>query len=216
MDVHASEKEQVEALRNWWKENGSSVVTGVLLGLALLLGAKAWFSYQQNQTLSASNIYAQMMAASSADAREKVQAAANELISNYSSSGYAPLAALLLAGKAVDSGELPAAQAQLQWALEHAKSPEVAHIARTRLIRVMIAQRQYAEADKLIAAVADAGSYAYLYSELKGDLAQAQGQQSAAAAAYKLALEQMPPQAPNQPLLNAKYESVGGAGETPQ
>jgi predicted negative regulator of RcsB-dependent stress response len=192
------------------------VVTGVLLGLALLLGGKAWFSYQQNQTLSASNIYAQMMAASSADAREKVQAAANELISNYSRSGYAPLAALLLAEQAVDSGELAAAQAQLQWALEHAKSAEVAHIARMRLIRVVIAQQQYAEADKLLAAVADPGAYAYLYSELKGDLAQAQGQRSAAAAAYKLALEQMPPQAPNQSLLTAKYESVGGAGKTSQ
>ena len=216
MDIHASEKEQVEALRNWWKDNGSSVVTGVLLGLALLLGGKAWFSYQQNQALSASNIYAQMMAASGANAPDKVQAAANELISNYSGSGYAPLAALLLASQAVGSGELPAAQAQLQWALEHTKSAQVAHTARTRLIRVMIAQQHYADADKLIAAVQDAGSYAYLYSELKGDLAQAQGQRSAAAAAYKLALEQMPPEAPNQPLLNAKYESIGGVGETPQ
>ena len=216
MDVHASEKEQVEALRKWWKDNGSSVVTGVLLGLAVLLGVKAWFGYQQNQALSASNIYAQMMAASGANDREKVQAAANELISNYSGSAYAPLAALLLARDAVDSNELSAAEAQLQWALDNAKSPEFANIARTRLIRVMIAQQQYAEADKLIAAVKDAGAYAYLYSELKGDLAQALGRPSAAAAAYKLALEQMPQETPNQPLLNAKYESVGGAGETPQ
>ena len=182
----------------------------------MLLGAKAWFSYQENRALSASNIYAQMMGASAAHDQEKVQAAANELISNYSRSGYAPLAALLLASQAVDSGELSAAQAQLQWALDNAKSSQVQNIARTRLIRVLIAQQQYAEADKLLAAVKDAGAYIYLYSELKGDLAQAQGQLSAAAAAYKLALEQMPAQAPNQPLLNAKYESVGGAGETGQ
>jgi predicted negative regulator of RcsB-dependent stress response len=216
VDIHASEKEQVEALKKWWKDNGSSVVTGVLLGLAVLLGTKAWFSYQQNQALSASNIYAQMMGASGAHDQEKAQAAANELISKYSGSGYAPLAALLLAAQAVDNGELPAAQAQLQWALDNAKSPQVQNTARTRLIRILIAQQQYAEADNLIAAVKDAGAYAYVYSELKGDLAQAQGQTSAAAAAYKLALEQMPPQAPSQPLLNAKYESLGGAGETAQ
>ena len=216
MDIHASEKEQVEALRNWWKENGSSVVTGLLLGVAVLLGGKAWFSYRENQALSASNIYAQMMGASSANDQEKARAAANELIGNYSGSGYAPLAALQLASQAVGSGELAAAQAQLQWALDNAKSPQVQHTARTRLVRILIAQQQYAEADKLIASVTDMGAYAYVYSELKGDLAQAQGQPSAAAAAYKLALEQMPPQAPNQSLLNAKYESVGGVGDTAQ
>lgn len=216
MDIHASEKEQVEALRRWWKDNGSSVVTGVLLGLAALLGVKAWFGYQENQSLSASNIYAQMLSASSAGEREKVKAGANELISNYSSSGYAPLAALLLASQAVGSGELSAAQVQLQWALDNAKSPQIVNTARTRLIRVMLAEQNYAEAEKLLAAVKDAGTYAYVYSELRGDMAEAQGQASVAAQAYKQALEQMPSQAPDQSLLNAKYESVGGAGDTSQ
>ena len=73
MDVHASEKEQVEALKNWWKENGSSVITGVLLGLSVLLGGKAWFGYQENQKLSASNTYAQMMAVSAVGENEKGQ-----------------------------------------------------------------------------------------------------------------------------------------------
>jgi predicted negative regulator of RcsB-dependent stress response len=58
MDIHASEKEQVEALKKWWKENGSSLITGLLLGAAILLGGKAWFSYRETQALSASNIYA--------------------------------------------------------------------------------------------------------------------------------------------------------------
>jgi len=216
MDVHASEKEQVEALRKWWKENGSSVVTGVLLGLSLLLGGKAWFGYQESQALSASNVYAQMMAAADAKESDKVQALSNELISKHSSSGYAPLAALLLARQAVDAGELGAAQAQLQWALDNAKSGEIRNVARTRLVRILIDQQAYAEADKVIAAVQEAGPYAYLYSELKGDLALAQGRQAEAAAAYQQALAQMPPQAPNQALLTAKYENISAGGEAPK
>jgi predicted negative regulator of RcsB-dependent stress response len=140
MDIHASEKEQVEALRKWWKDNGSSVVTGVLLGVSILLGGKAWFSYQQTQALSASNIYAQMMGAARADDVEKVKAAANELISSYSRLSYAPLAALELAKQAVAGGELAAAEAQLRWALEHADSDGVRQTARARLIRVLIDQ----------------------------------------------------------------------------
>jgi predicted negative regulator of RcsB-dependent stress response len=213
MDIHASEKEQVEALRKWWKDNGSSVVTGVLLGVSILLGGKAWFSYQQTQALSASNIYAQMMGAARADDVEKVKAAANELISNYSRLSYAPLAALELAKQAVAGGELAAAEAQLRWALEHADSDGVRQTARVRLIRVLIDQQKYADADKLLAA-APAGAYAYVYSELKGDLALAQGQQAQAIAAYKQALEEMPAGTPSKPLLTAKYENVGG-GEAP-
>jgi predicted negative regulator of RcsB-dependent stress response len=213
MEIHASEKEQVEALRKWWKDNGSSVVTGVLLGVSILLGGKAWFSYQQTQALSASNIYAQMMGAARADDVEKVKAAANELISNYSRLSYAPLAALELAKQAVAGGELAAAEAQLRWALEHADSDGVRQTARVRLIRVLIDQQKYADADKLLAA-APAGAYAYVYSELKGDLALAQGQQAQAIAAYKQALEEMPAGTPSKPLLTAKYENVGG-GEAP-
>jgi predicted negative regulator of RcsB-dependent stress response len=213
MDIHASEKEQVEALKKWWKDNGSSVVTGVLLGLSILLGTKAWFGYQDNQSLNASNIYAQMMAASNGGDGEKVQALANELISQHSGSGYAPLAALLLARQAVEDAELGAAQAQLQWALDNAESSEIKHTARTRLVRILIDQQKYVDADQLIASVQNAGPYAYLYSELKGDLALAQGEQAKAAAAYQQAIEQMPPQAPNQALLRAKYENVGAGGE---
>ena len=186
MDVHASEKEQVEALRKWWKENGSSVITGVLLGLSVLLGGKAWFSYQETQTLSASNVYAQMMAALNQNEDEPVRNFANQLISEYSGSGYAPLAALVLARLAVKQGELPAAQVQLQWALEHADSDGVRQTARARLIRVLIDQQKYADADKLLAA-APAGAYAYVYSELKGDLALAQGQQAQAPPPGRLA-----------------------------
>ena len=122
MDVHASEKEQIEALKKWWKENGSSIITGLLLGVSILLGGKAWFSYQETQALSASNIYAQMMAASNRNETEMVRQRASELITNYTGSAYAPLASLLLAKLAVQDNELAAAQAQLQWALDHAAS----------------------------------------------------------------------------------------------
>lgn len=219
MDVHASEKEQVEALKQWWKDNGSSVVTGVLLGLSVLLGFKAWQSWQERQSMGASNLYAQMMIYAGNDSaadgpNEQVQALANQLISDHSGSVYATLAALQLAREAVRQGELSAAEAQLRWALEHAGSEEVRHTARLRLIRVLIGLKQFDDAEKQLAGVQDAGAYASRYSELKGDLAVARGQNAAAADAYRQALDQLPENASNQALLTAKYESVSG-GDTP-
>jgi predicted negative regulator of RcsB-dependent stress response len=211
VDVHASEKEQVEALKKWWKENGSSIITGVLLGLSVLLGSKAWFSYQETRALSASNIYAQMIAALGRGESETVRTYANQLIGDYSGSGYAALAALALANVAIDEGEPAAAQAQLQWALEHADADELRHTARMRLIRVLIDRNQLQAAREQLASVGEAGAYDYLYAELRGDLAMREGKPSDAAQAYRNALDSMPAQAPNAGLLTAKYESVAGA-----
>jgi len=211
MDIPASEKEQLDALRKWWKENGSSIITGLLLGAAILLGGKAWFSYQETQALSASNIYAQMMMAANSGDAGAVRKQASELITNYTGSTYAPLASLLLAKLAVQENEFAAAQAQLQWALDHAASTEIKHTARMRLVRMMIEQQQYELAAQLLGTVTDAGAYHYLYTELEGDLAMAQNEPAQAASAYKKALDQMPAQAPNQAYLTAKYENVSGA-----
>ena len=71
--MSASEKEQIEALQKWWKENGSSIITGLLLGVSILVGGKAWFSYQETQSLNASNIYAMMMAASQGGKQDEVR-----------------------------------------------------------------------------------------------------------------------------------------------
>jgi len=138
------------------------------------------------------------------------------LITNYTASAYAPLASLLLAKLAVQENELAAAQAQLQWALDHAASTEVKHTARMRLLRVMIEQQQYESAAQLLSAVTDPGAYRYLYSELEGDLAMAQNKSEQAAGAYKQALDQMPAQAANQAFLAAKYENVSGAADPGQ
>lgn len=208
----ASEKEQIEALGKWWKENGSSIITGLLLGVSILLGGKAWINYQDTQSQNASNIYAQMMASSQGQKLDQARSHANQLISDYTNSSYAPLAALLLARLAVQDGELAAAQGQLQWALDHTTSPQQTNIARLRLVRVLIAQQQYAQAEKMLASVTDAGAYVWMYTELEGDLAAAQGKSQQAATAYKKALDSSPPQAPNRSFLTAKYENLSGAG----
>ncbi|HFD79629.1 MAG TPA: tetratricopeptide repeat protein [Gammaproteobacteria bacterium] len=213
MEVNTSEKEQLEALRKWWKENGSSLITGLLLGLSALVGTKAWFSYQENRALNASNVYAQMMVSWKQGEIDRVRGRANELIGNYSGSGYAPLAALLLAKIEVHEDQLPAAHAQLQWALEHADTPELRNTARVRLIRTMIAEGQYDQARQLLASVKDAGAYDYLYSELRGDLALAEGKPQEAAKAYREALDAMPEGSPARGFLNVKYDNVAAGSE---
>ena len=37
MDIYASDEEKGEDIKRWWRENGLSVIAGVILGVAILL-----------------------------------------------------------------------------------------------------------------------------------------------------------------------------------
>jgi predicted negative regulator of RcsB-dependent stress response len=216
MDVNASEKEQIDNLKKWWKENGSSLITGALLGLSLIFGGKAWMNWKETQAENASNNYALMQSALKQNDIEAVRNQANELISNATNTGYATLAALVLAKLAVEDGEMAAAQAQLEWALEHAKTPQVENIARSRLVRVLIDAKEHAQAETVLSQVTDAGAYQSVYTELQGDLAFVQGDMERAATAYHDALASLPASAPNAAYLQVKYENLAGVDAVSQ
>ncbi len=208
MDIDASEKEQVESLKKWWKDNGTSIVSGVLIGASILFGSKAWFSYQDKKQLAASDAYAQMLDAMEKNSPEQARSFANIVISKYSGTRYAPLTALGLAKIAVNEGSLEAARVQLEWAVSHAGALEIEHTSRLRLIRVLIGLQDYSSANDMLAKATDSGVYAYQYTALQGDYELAQGNKEAARTAYRQALDSMPEQAVDRAYLQAKYDNI--------
>lgn len=208
MEAYETEKEQIEAFKKWWKENGSSVITGLLLGLAVIFGTRAWFGYQDRQRETASHLYEQFMISLERGEAEPLDQAGDALVGEHSSSPYAALAALGLARQQIELGELAAARAQLQWVVEHSTSDAIAHSARLRLIRLLVAMEDYEAAGALLTQHQAPKEYAHLYSELRGDLALARGDRQEARAAYREALEQMPEDAPTRPLVSLKLEDL--------
>ena len=63
MDPFVTEDQQVEALKKWWKENGKSVITGLVLGLAIIVGVRTWFDYRAGREQAASLEYQRMESA---------------------------------------------------------------------------------------------------------------------------------------------------------
>ncbi len=218
MEMHATEEQQIESFKKWWKENASSVITGILLGVAVLFGAKSWFAYQERAAENASNIYTTLMNALSNGQESLVNEQAGVLISDFSSTPYAPLAALALAKLKLEQGELQAAHAQLQWALDHAGSEVIGHTARLRLARVMMAEGNLDAAEALTAHVAgDEGGFASMYAELRGDIHLARGDAASARAQYEHALAALTTESPGRQLLQLKYDSTvpaAGTGDT--
>ena len=213
MDINETEEQQVEALKKWWKDNGSSIITGVLLGLALLFGGKSWFAYQERVAENASNIYTTMMVALDNGEEGVVTEKAGTLIADYSATPYAALAALALAKLKLEQGELEAAHAQLQWALDNSGSDVIGEIVRLRLARVMLAENNPDAAQALIEQVDAGTAYQPLYLELRGDIEAARGNPASARTEYAQALAGMQPGFPGRQLVELKYEGMAASGE---
>jgi len=220
METHVTEEQQLEAVKKWWQENGSSIITGVILGLAILFGVKAWLAWRENVAQQASDIYATMLSALRHEDSTATAERAGMLISEYSGTPYAALAALAIARVRVEENSLEAAQTQLQWVVDHAKTDYIRAIARLRLARVKLALKDTDGAEAVLNAAGPAVDTEVMFAELRGDIDSARGKPQQAADAYQKALSLMAADYPGSHLLQLKYqnarEQAGAAPEAGQ
>ena len=212
-ESYKTDDEQAEAIKKWLRENGSALLTGIMLGLAALFGGKAWLQYQEQQSMAASNLYAQLSNAVSGGDAATAASLHETLLNEYAGSTYAVLAAMQIARLQLEEDKPEAALAQLDWAYENAGDGPLGHSARVRLLRLLIAQGELERAGSLIAGISDRGSYAAVYHELEGDLAMAREDYAAARTAYQAALEVWPEDLPGRGLLEAKRDDAARVGE---
>jgi len=177
-----SEKEQLEQLKGWFKENGMSLVLGVVLGLGGVYGWRGWQTYQVGVS---EKVSAQLATAEQhLDSNEYELAATQveKLLEDTDSALYTDMSRLLLARVRVEQGMLDKAAEPLKTIIAD-KQSVFNTIARLRLARIYLAQSRLDDADQLVGESVDE-SYAHAFEELRGDLELARGQYSAARAAY--------------------------------
>ena len=200
-----TEEQQIEELKKWWKENGSSVITGVVLGLAVLFGVKYWFAYQDGVAIQASVVFTVMMNEMEQGDNKAASDKAGMLITDYSGTPYASLAAMMLARFRIEDGDLEAAGTQLQWVLDNGSSGVIQDTARLRLARVLLGLQDYDGAmAQLDQAEAGTGRNGVL-AEVRGDIYSVRGDTERAVNAYQSALALMGPVYPGRHLVQLKY-----------
>jgi predicted negative regulator of RcsB-dependent stress response len=218
METHVTEEQQLAAIKKWWEANGSSIITGVILGLAVLFAGKAWLAWRQNIAQQASDIYTTMMASLQQHDSLTTAERAGTLISDYSSTPYAALAALAISRLRIEEGALEAAQTQLQWVIDNADADYMRTIARLRLARVKLALQDTAGAEAALDGAGPAADSDVMFAELRGDIHSARGELEQAASAYQQALSVMGADYPGSHLLQLKHDNavaqVASAGET--
>ena len=212
--IYETEEEQVEALKKWWKENGLSIIAGIVIGLGVLLGWRWWQSYTDQQAQIASNIYEQVMFALDQKNISLARDAAGKLLSDYSGSPYAVLAVLNLARQDLEEGDIDSSHARLQWVIENSRLTELTHIARLRKVRLFLSQKKVTEANHLITGI-DEGIFQPAYAELRGDIAIIQGQTEKARTAYTEAVASLDLSGEYREWLQIKRDDLGLKKEKP-
>lgn len=208
VDVHLSEEEQVEALKKWWKENGKSVVAGIVLGLGGVFGWQYWSQHQQQLAEQASLQFEQLNQSVQAAAPAAV-AQAEALITGYPDSPYALFAALDLAKVKFQQGDLAGARTELQWVLDNSDDPSLQQIARLRLARLLLDAGEIEQAASIVSQ-APVDNFRGDYAELRGDIALQQGERAEARRAYGEALEY---KVSNPALVQMKYDDLADVAE---
>lgn len=189
MSIHHTEEEQIESLKAWWKENGPSVLFGIVLGVGALFGWNAWQDHKARHATEASALYTDLMVKMETGAvqPEEFSKSTGTLRAEYDDTVYAALAALLDAKMAVDRNDIDTAVENLEWAIQHAQQPEIAVTARLRLGRLHLSQGKFDKVESLLSEEYPK-AYTAVLEELRGDLQVARGNPETARQAYERAL----------------------------
>lgn len=190
MATHIHEEEQLEALKRWWKENGTSVIAGIALGVAGIFGWNAWKHYQSTRSEQASDLYMQLVSSVEEGRYELAEGLARRLTGDFDRTTYADSARLLMAKAAIDQGQPIAAKPWLEAILTSSRDEDLQHIARLRMARVLLALAKPDEGLALLTAAeaSDPGRFAGQYEEIKGDLYLALRQFQEAETSYRKAV----------------------------
>lgn len=207
MEIYNTEEQQVEAIKRFWKNNGTAILAGITIGLAGLYG----FRFYQAQQLAAlegqSGQYAALVEQVSAEGTDKASwlIETQKFIDANKDSSYSALAALLAAKEAAFLKDYAAAEKQLGFVIASSKVPEIVALATLRQARLQLEQGKADMALKTLEATLPE-SFVAQQQELKGDVLLKSGDESKAKAAYQAALTAS--EAGKNPLLQVKLNEL--------
>ncbi|EGQ7653113.1 hypothetical protein EM59_014010 [Vibrio parahaemolyticus] len=182
MELYDTEEQQVEAIKDWWKENGKAVIIGAVVGLGGLFG----WRYYQDTVIQASETASQSYTTAMNTLQEKgvdAQSDVQAFIESNEVKEYSVLAALQLAKAQVKAKDFAAALEQLKWAQSNTKDAALSPLISYRIARIETEMGNFDAANTELGKVTDT-AWAGRIAELRGDIALRQGDKDAAYAAY--------------------------------
>lgn len=188
-----TDNEREEQLRRWWSDNWAWIIGGVALGLAILGGWQYWQRHQLQVAEQDEAGYLAVVEALESNNRDAAVQQAAELQKRRPDSPYTDQADLALARAAVERREFDEAARLLRGVADRSKDAELRLVAKTRLARVLVEQGKHDEALALLD-VSQAGAFAALAHEIRGDAFAAKGDAAQARTEYDAAIKASTPE----------------------
>lgn len=203
------EHEQGERVRGWLRQNGSSLITGIAMGLLLVFGWQWWQGRGVRHQEEASMQYRSFVDAIEAKDAGKAKALSAQLDEKFADTAYAGLATLRNASYLHEAGKGAEALALLRKTRPSIKDPGLGEIYDIRITRLLLISGKTDEAARELAKLAKP-AYPHIVDELRGDIALAAGKRDEARKQYERALGTLDQAAPTRPLLELKLIDAGG------
>ena len=168
MDEFLSEKEQIQYIRDWWRDNRMYIFIFGFVVIGSVAGTNTWKASVINEQIAASSLYESLAVEISENNLESGELIAEEIYSEYSESIYADQARLAMAYFYMSQSRDEDAAEELRGLIESSENNEMILIANMRLAKILLYQSKYKEVLDLLEG--NLGhAFETKYSELIGD-----------------------------------------------
>ena len=204
------EQEQLDQLKHFWNTWGT-LISSVLILVAGALAAWNGYQYWQNrQAVQAAALFDAVDAAARSADSVRMEQAFSDIKLKYAGTAQAGQAGLTLAKAQLDAGNLEAAKETLGWVAEKSSDEGLKALAKLRLSSVLMDQKSYDEALKLVSSDFPP-EFDAVYADRKGDIFVLQDKRAEAIAEYTRAYKAFEEGVEYRRLVEIKLNALGVA-----
>ncbi|OBX86051.1 hypothetical protein A9501_04245 [Haemophilus sp. CCUG 66565] len=185
MAYSIEEEQEINQLKDWWKENGKTIIVAFILGVGGMFGWRYWQAHQAEQIAQASAQYDALIYSAQQDEQAK-KANIEQFVQANSKTAYAVFALLDEAKKATEKQDFVAAEVNLNQALTQSQDEVLTSIVALRLSAV---QFQLGQLDNALTSLnqVKGESFNARKAILTGDIQVAKGDKVAAKNSFEQA-----------------------------
>ena len=204
------EQEQLDQLKAFWKQYGNLITWALIAALAAFAAWNGWNWWQREQAAKAGAMFDELEKAAQAGDAAKAAGVFKDMQARFAGTTFAQQGALLTAKVQFEKAQPDAAIATLTWVSENAAEAEYQAVARLRLAGLLLDQKKYDDALKVLAPAVPK-EFDALVADRRGDVLLAQGKPEDAKAAYNKSWLAMDSKVEYRRLIEAKLTALGAA-----
>ncbi|WP_019555827.1 YfgM family protein [Thiomicrorhabdus arctica] len=188
MSRYETEDEQLDAIKAWWKKNGSQLLTVILIAVLVFSGWRYWSNAKSVESTNASSLFEVLQGSMQQGTFGEVSREALKLVQEQPESPYAIGAAMLYAKYSLEKGDTDEAIQHLTWVSETAEDTQLRHLALLRVARIQADTNAFAAAEKNLNTLSQANldrAEKANFDYVSGLVALAQGNEAVAQQAFE-------------------------------